>query len=166
MARIVSGIDPRDLKHLRRAVEELGPAARKPVRQSLRRSAKRVQQTASQLAPRSSGARQTRGRDGRFRTLRDQRPLRQRLHRNFQVRAIRRTRTAIGSVVQTAPRERYGIPPDAKGFYPVHQELGTRFHEAQPSLRPAFEQNRDQVERETIRTLEHAVIDHARRSSG
>lgn len=72
-----------------------------------------------------------------------------RLRKGIRLRALkaRRRGAVIGAVVITDTRQKMGIPPEDKGYYPAHVELGTSKMAAHPYLRPALHENRTKVVR-------------------
>jgi len=65
------------------------------------------------------------------------------LRRKFGRKGHRRN--SIGVVVRTKPRAHFGIPPEAKYFYPAAVELGIKNMAAQSYLRAALDAKRAEV---------------------
>lgn len=62
------------------------------------------------------------------------------LQRSIKLRAGRRSRRSIGVVVgPPESKQALGIPPNAKGYFPTHLELGTRYHKQERWLRGAMD---------------------------
>ncbi|MBT8199584.1 MAG: HK97 gp10 family phage protein [Acidimicrobiia bacterium] len=86
-----------------RILEQL-PASvqKKAVRRALRDGTKFLAKQVKAAAPRDSG----------------------RMARRMKVRAVKRSRTRIGSRVMMPDRDKLGIPAKAKGYYPMSIEAG------------------------------------------
>lgn len=67
------------------------------------------------------------------------------LARKIKLSSVRLRGKGKGIAVRTPTRAQLGIAKDAKGYYPAHQEYGTRKNRAQPYMRPALESNRSRV---------------------
>lgn len=99
---------------------------KKALRHAMRRAGKIVLATAKTLAPRRSG----------------------RMADTLKVRSAKKSNAnsgQVGVVVQTGTRDQLGIPEDAKYYYPAGVEYGTSHSPAQPFLRPALDQNREEA---------------------
>ncbi len=77
--------------------------------------------------------------------------------RRLSVRALRRQKNRVGVMIQTPTREKLGISPGNKWYYPAHIELGTRRTTAQPYLRNAFDENIKDVDALVIAAINEEV---------
>ena len=68
------------------------------------------------------------------------------LKRLMKVRAIKRTRTAVGRLVATPPREELDIPKEYPGYYPSFLEYGSGRARAKPYLRGTLESKKEAIE--------------------
>lgn len=72
------------------------------------------------------------------------------LRKNMQVKAIKRTRTAVGRLVVTPTREALEIPKDYPGYYPAFVEYGYTWGgkktNRKPYLRGTFKEQRAQIQ--------------------
>lgn len=68
------------------------------------------------------------------------------LRNKMKVRAIKRTRKAVGRLVATPPRKELGIPDSYPGYYPAFLEYGSSpFGKGKPYLRGTLEQNQSKI---------------------
>ena len=102
-----------------------GPAQKKAFRKSAREAFKPVLAAAKQKVPVDTG----------------------KLKKSLKLRSLKRSRGTIGVEVRTGTREELEIPADEPGYYPMAVEAGTKTQPAQPYIRPAFDENKDLVER-------------------
>jgi hypothetical protein len=69
------------------------------------------------------------------------------LKRAMKVRAIKRTRKAVGRLVATPHRPDLEIPKDYPGYYPAFLEFGSApLSKPRPYLRGTFEENMSKIE--------------------
>lgn len=110
---------------------------RKLLRQSFRAALRPVLAMARSLAPQMTGA----------------------MARTLRLRAMKRRRGRLGMLIMAAPRAVLGIAADAKGYYPVHVEIGAKKRgvPAQPFLRPAFDAQREIMVQTLARGIEEAM---------
>lgn len=97
-----------------------GAAMRKVFRQAVREAARPVLATARQIVPIDTG----------------------KLQGSLRIFAGRRSFRSINVVIKPGSRQALGIPPEAKGYYPAHIELGTKKFAANRYLRDAMELER------------------------
>ena len=69
------------------------------------------------------------------------------LRDSLEIKPIESTakKTRIGVILRPGTRSSLGIPASAKGFYPVHVELGSVGVSPQPYLRPALDENQREI---------------------
>ncbi len=111
-------------KELQRKLDALpGLVQSKLLKSSLKYGAEIVKARCEELAPEDEG----------------------RLKTTFHIEPITRKRSGLGFKVFTGTREALGIDPKATGYYPTSQEFGSSRNPAQPYMRPAAEQSRDEI---------------------
>ena len=71
------------------------------------------------------------------------------LKKKMKVKAIKRTRTAVGRLVVTPSRDDLGIPAKYPGYYPAFLEFGNATYGTapRPYLRPVFRAKKKDIER-------------------
>lgn len=89
------------------------------------------------------------------------------LKRSFKLRAIKRTRTAVGVVVRTGSRAELGIKDDEKAFYPASVEYGFETKDgtevpAQSYIRRAFEETKNEANAKIAAIVGQEVESHWR----
>lgn len=119
-----------------------GPKMRAVYRNATRDSARPVLVAARQFAPFDTGA----------------------LEGSLKLKAGRRSRRLIATVVVAGERSELGIPPGAKGYYPQVMEFGTkpgtkRQISPRPFLRPAMDMHRA----DSIRLITDRIVDGFRK---
>ena len=67
------------------------------------------------------------------------------LKRGLKLRALKRSRGAVGVRIITPPREALDIPANAPGYYPAHIELGTATQAARPFMRASFDAHKERT---------------------
>lgn len=111
-------------KALQKKLDSLGKqAGGKMLQSAMREAMKPVLDAARAAAPRDTGN----------------------LARKIKLSSVRLRGKGKGIAVKTPTRAQLGIPKDAKGYYPAHQEYGTRRNPARPYMRPALLNNRARV---------------------
>jgi len=111
-------------KELQRKFKTLvGKVQKKIARKAIRAGAKIVLADAKNRAPVLSG----------------------KLKKSLKVKAIKRSRSTIGVLVQTGTREKLNIPEGSKYYYPAAVEYGHGGVAAKPFLRPALDTNADRA---------------------
>jgi len=136
-----AAIDLTGDKKLLRQLQAMGKAAGgKAIRDSSRGSLKIMHADAKRRAPVDTGT----------------------LRKNIKLRSGKRSRSRFQHYIAWSNRDKFGINPDAKGFYPAVQEYGSEHVTAQSHIRAARIAKGVQVETRHVRRLKTIVLKAAR----